>query len=256
MGVHVPGLRQKLKLLVTYGPYRSIDEIAYKLGRRPKTILSWADGSPGAEPDNVPNRSFNALVEVFSEAVGKSADNEKVRELLFSRASWLEQELRKSSRISLRDLLESQAEQSAFGLSLPSDTASPVSIRKLPDPGADYHISLGELFRLNLRRDLRDFNLLALQYSNAVWVPVSCSIDLRTGFVFLPAQGSFMEELSARGVSFFALVANKQPYPNVVQNHVTEGVAFEIGAITALADLLKSTSPKDRRVFSSTIQFS
>jgi hypothetical protein len=45
MGVIVPNLRRKLRLLESFELITGIDAVAKKLGKSPNTLLWWADGS-------------------------------------------------------------------------------------------------------------------------------------------------------------------------------------------------------------------
>ena len=261
MGILVPALRQKFKLLVAYGPYSSIDAIAERLGKRPKTILSWADGSPGADPDSVPDRNFANLVEVFAEAIGADADPEKVRELLFLPPSWLETALRQKSGQSFRALLDAEADQSSFRLYRATESSGQmIETDFAQSRDEDHRLKLGERFRLVLERDLRLFNVYALQYANAQWGPVPIKMDANSGHVHMPgfhADGShaYMKERRDSGESLFAAVACRRELPEVLAAHAEEGTALDASSLNALADVLSKSARTERRLFSVSVVF-
>lgn len=261
MGVKIPGLRQKFKLLVTYGPYDSIDKVAEKLGKRPKTIMSWADGTPSVDPDNVPNRSFQALARVFADAIGVDAGDPKISDLLLAPPSWLETELRQFSGHSFRSLLETDAEQSAFALYRTTETSGQmIETDFAPRGDQQYHLRIGERFRLVVERDLRLFNVFALQNTNSQWGPVPFSLDAKSGQVHLPGfhpDGSYayMQELRDTGPSLFAVVACRQELPEVLRAHAAEGTTLDVSSLVSLADALRSSKPTDRRLFSVSVLF-
>tara|TARA_R110002072_G_scaffold302883_1_gene489450 strand:- start:4019 stop:4810 length:792 start_codon:yes stop_codon:yes gene_type:complete len=260
MGVNVPGLRQKFKLLVTYGVYNSIDEIADKLGKRPKTILSWADGTPSVDPDSVPNRSFQAFARIFADAIGVDADDPKVSDLLLAPPSWLEAELRQRSGISFRKLLEDEAEKSAFEMERYPTESMMIRTVLIPPPSADHRAWLGEFFRLVLKRDLRRYNVFALQYTNAQWGPVPFTLKPETGNLHLPGfqpdrKHAYMQELSDEGLSLFAVVACRQELPEVLQIHAAEETALDTSSLSALVDVLHKSTRADRRFFTVSVHF-
>lgn len=260
MGVKIPSLRKKLNLLVTYGPYNSIDEIAEKLGKRPKTILSWADGTPSVTPDNVPNRSFDDVVELFASAFGGKYNQERIRDLLFAPPSWFEQEIRSHSGVSFRKLLKDEAEKSAFVLKRHPAEMTMIRTVKTPPPEADYHVGLGEYFRLVLKRDLRRYNIFALQNTNSQWGPVPFTLNSSTGHIDLPGfqddhKYAFMQELNDEGLSVFAVVACHQALPEILQTHAAEGLVLDTSSLSALVDVLTNAPRSERRLFSVTVHF-
>lgn len=258
MGVKIPSLRKKLNLLVTYGPYNSVDEIAEKLGKRPKTILSWADGSPGAAPDNVPERNFAKLVAVFATALGTS--EEKTRELLFMPPSWLEAAFRQNAGQSFRALLEAEADGASLRLIRARSAEGQLVETDFAPELPEHRLKLGERFRLVLERDLRQFNVFALQNANAQWGSVPLSIDASSGHVHLPGlhpdgAPAYMQERRDVGPNLFTVIACRQALPEALAKHAEEGTALDTATLVALADTLTMVPKSGRQLFCLSVVF-
>lgn len=261
MGVRIDDLRQKLRLLETYGPFGPMEAIAEKLGKRPKTVWGWADGSPGAAANSVPRRSLQGLLSLFEEALAGEASPEQVHELVFGPTAWLENRLRKSQSTSLFELIDSEADMKRLVL-YREDTRA----RELVESNLDQEtnadapqVQLNEWFRLAVERDLRGFDVLALQNANAQWGILPWQAQHQTGHILIPGshpngEQALIRERNMAGRSLFLIMATKAPIPSMFKDVGKNRVTFDATLLGALSDFYSRQSDKERRLFALWVQ--
>ena len=255
MGVVVQGLRQKFRLLETYGPFASIEEIADCFERKPKTILSWADGSPGADPDTVPQKHFGTLLQVFAEALSVEIDEPSLQRLVFGPPSSFETRLRSGQpSMTFQSLLDLEADTQSFRLIRAKGNLGQMIETDFDRREAQYQIAPGERFRLVVEHDLRGFELCTLQFANAKWAPVPATCDLNTGFALIPGSHSdgslaYMRETKDLGLNKFVLVACKPALPQSLGEVAAEKITLDTIALTNTANELRQVN-EDKKLIS------
>lgn len=261
MGVGIDGLRKKLRLLETYGPFGTMNEIAVRLNKRPNTVWGWADGSPGAAANSVPDKSFPALLQLFEEALINHASPERVKELLFGPAPWLENEFRKFKSPSIMALVENEADKTRFVFyreAKPNRGIIETNFEHETDDDAPC-VAMGEWFRLVVERDLRGFDVLAIQNDNALWTPIPWQADAKSGYIFVPGRHengelALMREQSSPGLSLFIVIATKTPIPSAFKDHQKRRITYDQSTLGAISDYFQSQSKKERRLFAINVQ--
>lgn len=252
MGVFVRGIRRKIRLLEAYGCYEDLDEIAILLGKKPGTVLSWADGTGTQLPNEVPEKSFPLFLKLFEDALPKTSP-ERVKEILFAPASQLENELRARLGASFLYLANTEADSAACRFHRIERQEKGLIETNLSREreNADITVRLGENFRICVERNLQSQHILALQCAQSNWGIVPHTTDRETGFIDLPGKDvdgelAIMNEPRDTGIHHFIVMAVKAPISEDIASLRDQRQTLDNANLNALA-LFYQEQPTERR---------
>lgn len=257
MGIEVCELRRKFQLLKSYGVITSLNDIAEKVGRKENTLWGWADGNATTDPNQVPQKNFEAFQIAFIEVLDGHVSPERAEALLFAPASHLENELRRtkgSQTPSLLDLIEAEADTTAIKLIRMTDDQKnergliETQLDRQPK-GPIHHVKQGEWFRLVVERDLSKTNIIALQHGGGLWGAVPWSVESGKGHLHLPGLKSdgtpaYMREVNALGPNMFVVVATMTPVPV----WALDQQVYDAAALSALREFFAMAEKTARRL--------
>lgn len=252
MGIEVCELRRKFQLLKSYGVISSLNDIADKVGRKENTLWGWADGNATTDANQVPPKNFEAFRIAFIEVLKGYVSPERAEQLLFTPASHLENELRRTKgpqTPSLLDLIEAEADTTAIKLIRLADEQK--SERGLIETQLDrqpkgpvHQIKQGEWFRLVVERDLSAFNILALQHGGGLWGAVPWSVESGSGYLHLPGfktdrTPAYMREVNALGKNLFFVMATRFVIQNSQLVSLSKSMIFDNQSLISLSNYLQ-----------------
>jgi len=255
MGVVVRGIRRKVRLLEAYGCYEDLGDIANCLGKKPGTVLSWADGTGSQLPNEVPEKSFPLFLKLFEDALPETSP-ERVKEILFAPASQLENELRARSGASFLYLVNTEADSEAcrfHRIGRQEKGLIETSLSRERE-NADSTVRLGESFRICVELNLKSQHILALQCAQSSWGVVPHTTDLETGFVDLPGKDvdgelAVMNEPRDTGIHHFIVMAVKAPIPEDIASLRDQRLTLDNANLNALALFYQEQPQKRRKLF-------
>ena len=262
MGVIVPDLRKKFRLLEAYGLGASLDDIAKQLGKKPKTILWWADGSDIRQRDTVPDRSFDDLVEAFSKLLPALTCDE-VRQFLLGSVAAFESYLRSGNTPSLMHFIDMEGDSSACKLIFDNDDddMGMIEIAEIQQ-GKDVHVvEAGQKFRIVVEKDLRFRHVLALQHAQGLWLPLHHSIHDMDGHCLVPhvddsGRPLFMFERHDFGRNLFVILATDGPMPSEMNKLKKLSTTLDTTMLDKLAAHYNAQPQTRRTIFSLSIDVS
>ena len=255
MGVYVRELRRKIRMLVAYTYFEALDDVAEFLGRKPGTILSWADGTGTQRPDQVPFKAFPRFLELFEHVLPEYAP-ERVKEFVLAPASELEQAFRATSEASLMALINAEADSDGFKIIRASNKEMGLVETSLSEEShdPDVIVRLDEFFRIQLERELAGMALLALQNIQGIWSQIPCSTDLETGHVYIPGKDrdgtlAMMRERRDVGLHRFIVLATIAPFPDRISTLRLRQTTMDHAMLSELAAFYSEQPKKTRKVF-------
>ncbi|MCF6317114.1 MAG: hypothetical protein L3J30_12715 [Marinosulfonomonas sp.] len=252
MGVFVRGIRRKIRLLEAYGCYKDLDDIANYLGKKPGTILSWADGSGSQLPNEVPKKSFLIFLKLFENALPETS-LARVKEIVFAPVSQLENELRARLGASFMYFVNTEADRNAcrfFPIERQEIGLIETSLSRERESAGEI-VGLGEHFRIRVERNLQNRHILALQCAHSSWGIVPHTTDLATGHVDLPGKDTdgelaTMNEPRDTGIHHFIVMAVNNPIPEDIASSRDQKLTLDCAKLNELA-LFYQEQPKNQR---------
>lgn len=255
MGVYVRELRHKIRMLEAYTCFEALDDIAEFLGRKPGTILSWADGTGTQRPDHVPFKAFPRFLELFEQVLPDYAP-QRVKEIVLAPASALEQAFRITPGASLMALIDAEADTNGFRVIRASGKELGLVETSLSEESyePDVIVSLDEFFRIQLERELAGMALLALQNIQGIWSQIPCSTDLETGYVYIPGKNrdgtlATMRERRDVGLHRFIVLATAAPFPDRISSSRLQQTTIDHAMLSELAAFYSEQPKETRKVF-------
>ena len=252
MGVFVRGIRRKIRLLEAYGCYKDLETIADYLGKKPGTVLSWADGTGSQSPNEVPEKSFLLFLKLFEDALPETSP-ERAKEILFAPASQLENELRARLGASFLYLVNTEADSDACRCQRTGRQEKGLIETSLlrERESADITVRLGEDFRICVERNLKSQYILALQCAQTNWGIVPHTTNLTTGYVDLPGKDvdgelAVMNEPRDTGIHHFIVMAVNTAIPEDITSLRDQRLTLDNANLNALA-LFYQEQPQERR---------
>lgn len=255
MGVSVLGVRRKFRLLEAYGCYKDLETIADYLGKKPGTILSWADGSGSQLPNEIPIKSFSVFLKLFQDALPETSPA-RVKEIVFAPTSQLENELRARLGASFMYFVNTEADSEAcrlFRIERQEKGLIETSLSRERE-SAEVTVGLGEHFRIRVERDLQNQHILALQCAHSNWGIVPHTTDLATGHVDLPGKDkdgelAIMNEPRDTGIHHFIVMAVDAPIPEDIASSRDQKLTLDHAKLNELALFYREQPQKQRRLF-------
>lgn len=214
----VPELREKFRLLIQYGYFASFEAIAAALGRKPKTVRWWAHGDAARMPGRVPADRYAEVIALFTDCLVPDLPEHRAREIAFGPARRMEEQLRAGEPRSIADFIEREGLTRTGRLFLDRQGEIGLVETDRERPAAKFQVPLDAWFRIVVEKDLRRWNIMALQLAPSACGIVSHVLDAETGHVLLPGLKedgglAWMRERRDNGLSRFAVIATAEPLP-------------------------------------------
>ncbi|RAP43221.1 hypothetical protein BYZ73_00480 [Rhodovulum viride] len=260
IGLSVPELRRKLQLLVETGQFASRAEIAAALGRSEITLRGWVNGSSGTPPDTVPSRTEKAFRGLYARALPDLSED-RVRELLLGPADDLENLLRAAPDRSLRDLLVREADRASAALFLDESGSLSLVRRARREKGTpQFHVEIGQAFRIEFSTRSRAVFALALQAAPGGWGVVPCTFDRDRLRIHLPGaeengEVSFLIEDNEIGRHLFIAAQAPSAFPAELLLAGRDGIPPDRTLLAHFQRHFEAQEKSARRLFAVEIEF-
>lgn len=257
MGVVVPDLRQKFRLLETYGYSTGLDDIAMRLGKKPKTLLWWATGSAVREPGRIPTDSVQSVLDLFSACLAPSAPPDHARKIIFGPASLMENWFRAARSQSLVDFIRTEGHTDKCRLyTYPAGDMQLIELEQDSDPSAQT-VTLDQQFRIVIERNLRTKIVLCLQNAQGLWGRVPSALDDATGHLLIPGiradgQPRRMRERRDTGANRFVAIVTEQTLPAEIL--ALDGQIVDAASLDRLAYFYGQQPSRQREIHVLTVE--
>lgn len=251
----IPGLYQKLRLLISLGFYKNWESLADAFGVRPGTVKSWANGSDKQRPDWVPAKHQPTLIAIFGQALaGKNYSRANVKSLILASPRDLEAELRAAQSYALAELIEREGRNDSCALFTRSSRLDLVSRSRARKRVSQFRLALGKDFRLEFHTDINATHTFALQHINRLWGALDSSFDLAQRVIHVigfdeRGEPDFMCERDHDGDHRFIVLQTKGALPASVQNALRQHSVLDNRTLNELSDFYADQKMTERRIF-------
>lgn len=245
-GLAIPGLGEKLRLLVQLSEIDGWSGLAKRFGRSEKTLRYWGTGNDDRQPNMLPSEHLPALRKVIADAIKADLTSPQIDDLIKSPPSELRQVLLGRSGIALLEVIEQSGRHADAELftECPS-TIELVRVAGKPVKQVKLRVALDVPFRLVFSGIQRKAFTIVLQKSPSAWGYIGSGYRDAKGDLHIPGQsnGNFanMIESAEPGIHRFVAIGMQNEPPVNLSRYARDEMALDISAVSAIASHLKST---------------
>ncbi len=255
-GIHIPALGRKFRMLIDYGNFKDLEEMADLFGVTAKTLKWWGHGDAARPADTLPGRHLDMFLQMIGQSVSGRMTAEELKVFAFSSIGQWEDTFRSVSTISLSKLIESEAITECAELFLqPLPEADLIETEKSILPEPELSVSLNTWFRLEVSSRLESGHVFAVQNVLQNWGSVAAVFNKASGIILLPGiledtqEPAHMRERQDTGLHRFIVFQTPAPPPADYKRYQDDGIQLDAHILTRLAAFYDSQNRNLRRLY-------
>ncbi len=231
----VPGLSRKFQLLIEYGEYNSIPQLAQKFDVATSTLYGWGHGANDRLSDTLPSKHVEMLIKIAAACIPAHYPNDHVQSLLEGPLSEFEIELKLHTHQSLNTIINNEALVGS-GRLIPKSVNVNAGLIETDDKAIDRSsptsIPMGEWFRIEFDLTRKEGHFIALQHADQNWRLLPTHLISANKLLLLPGlkingQKSFMRERRQSGMHRFIALQINEPPPQEIHRYLADDIELD-----------------------------
>ncbi len=253
--IEIPALGRKFNLLIRYGDFKDLSDLATAFDRKASTLQWWCHGDEVRSRDAIPSTAFEKFVSILVQCLPEAMTADEINALIAAPASEFEAALAIGAQDSLNRLIETQAQTVFAKLILKNrpKTGLIETDENERDRAPLLSTSLGNWFRLEFISWKFSGYVWALQHVAQSWGVVGASIDPKTGNISLPSRGkdgspSHMIERHQSGIHRFIVMQTDAPPPQDYYRYMREKIELDAAILGRFAHYFTQQPERSRQL--------